>query len=417
MTDSTPQSATDAAGDVSPSRYLILFFGALVALGPLSIDSYLPAIPAIADDFGVGIVQVNNTVSIFLLGYAFGQFFGGAFSDQIGRKRVGMLGMSVYVLTTFSIVFVHSVDTMLLLRFFQAIGGGFSTVICMASIRDIYPVEQLGRRFATVMMVMLISPLLAPTLGSLLLPFGWQSIFLFKASYAAVLFTVYSTLIPESRPGRRWSDLSVRSIFIQCGRVATRRVDGRILPIRYAVAMALAVSVLMVFVTNASFVYIEYFKVSPTQFPLYFGLSVLGFMSMNFYCMKRLDSSNAGTIFRRALRVQVFAVAGLFVVVNSTWESLWTVVPFVVLGMSMLGLVGPAGSSRYMSFFRELAGSASSVYTTMMFSFGAILGALTGVFYDGTLGPMVDIMLAASIIANLIVLSIPVGRVASHELS
>lgn len=98
-------------GGVPP--YLIVFFGSLIALGPLSMDAYLPAIPAMASDFGVSIVSVNNTLSLFLVAYAIGQFFGGAFSDQIGRKRIGFIGLTVYIATTFAISTVHSVEQML----------------------------------------------------------------------------------------------------------------------------------------------------------------------------------------------------------------------------------------------------------------------------------------------------------------
>jgi DHA1 family bicyclomycin/chloramphenicol resistance-like MFS transporter len=131
-------------GRPAPPWYLIFFFGALTAVGPLSIDAYLPGIPAMARAFGVSVVALQNTLNVFLVGYAIGQFFGGALSDQIGRKRVGYSGLTVYVLTSIAIAFASSVEQMLTLRFFQAIGGGFSTVICMATVRDICPVEQLA---------------------------------------------------------------------------------------------------------------------------------------------------------------------------------------------------------------------------------------------------------------------------------
>jgi DHA1 family bicyclomycin/chloramphenicol resistance-like MFS transporter len=408
LTQTIPEiSAGATVRNVAPvPRYLIAFFGALVALGPLSMDAYLPAIPLMAADFGVGIVQVNNTLSVFLIGYAIGQFFGGAFSDQIGRKRIGYIGLTVYVATTFAMAFVDTVEHMLVLRFFQAIGGGFSTVICMASVRDIYPIEELGRRFATVTMIVLVAPLIAPTLGSLLLPLGWHSIFLLKATYAALLFVLYWLIVPETRPGG-WARLSVWSLFRQCAQVLMRRVDGRLLPLRYACAMALSASVLMTFVTNAAFVYMEYFAVSAAAFPVLFALSVLGFMSMNLFSMRRLTSSNAGTFFRNGLRIQIAAVVLLLLVAVGGAATLWNVVPLIVLMMSTLGLVGPAGSARYMGYFAELAGSASAVYTTMMFALGGVLGALVGVLYDGTLLPMIAIMAAASTIANLIVWTLP----------
>jgi DHA1 family bicyclomycin/chloramphenicol resistance-like MFS transporter len=193
--------ASGAEGRVAPPWYLIFFFGALAALGPLSIDAYLPGIPAMASAFGVSVVSLQNTLNVFLVGYAIGQFFGGAVSDQIGRKRVGYGGLAVYVVTSIAIAFAGSVEQMLTLRFFQAIGGGFSTVICLATVRDIYPVEQLGRRFATVTMVLLLAPLVAPALGAAVLPFGWEMIFMLKAVYAAVLMIAYAWLVPETRPG------------------------------------------------------------------------------------------------------------------------------------------------------------------------------------------------------------------------
>src|SRR5688500_7651173 len=122
------------AGRGSPPGYLIFFFGALAALGPLSIDAYLPGIPAMAAAFGVTVVSLQNTLNVFLVGYAVGQLFGGALSDQIGRKRVGYSGLAVYLVASTAIAFAGGVEQMLVLRFLQAIGGGFSTVFCMVTV-------------------------------------------------------------------------------------------------------------------------------------------------------------------------------------------------------------------------------------------------------------------------------------------
>ena len=393
-------------GRLVPPWYLIFFFGALAALGPLSIDAYLPGIPAMASDFGVSVVSLQNTLNVFLVGYAIGQFFGGALSDQIGRKLVGYTGLSVYLVSSIAIAFTGTVGEMLALRFVQAIGGGFSTVVCMATVRDVYPVEQLGRRFATVTMVLLIAPLVAPALGAAVLPLGWEMIFVFKAAYSACLLVAYAALVPETRPGRL-ANLSLRSVFRQCFDVVRRRVDGQRLPIRYATAMAFSASCMIIFVTNSSFIYMQYFGVSPARFSALFAMSVLGFMSLNLFSMWRLKSHNAGTFFRVGLTIQVVVVAGLLTVVATGHAALSTVVPFIVLAVATLGLVGPAGSSRYMGFFRELAGSASSVYTTLMFLLGGTFGWLSGVLNDGTLLPVAAMMLGASLTANAISLGLP----------
>jgi DHA1 family bicyclomycin/chloramphenicol resistance-like MFS transporter len=164
---------------------------------------------------------------------------------------------------------------------------------------------------------------------------------------------------------------------------------------------------MMIFVTNSSFIYMQYFGASPASFSGLFALSVLGFMSMNLFSMWRLKSANAGTFFRVGLTAQVVVVASLVAVVASGHAALTTVVPCIVLAVATLGLVGPAGSSRYMGFFRELAGSASSVYTTMMFFLGGTFGWLSGVLNDGTLLPVAGMMLGASLMANLISWGLP----------
>ncbi len=127
---------------------------------------------------------------------------------------------------------------MLTLRFFQAIGGGFSTVICMATVRDVYPVEQLGRRFATVTMVLLVAPLVAPALGAARAAARLGDDLRAEGGRTPRCCSVaYAGLVPETRPGRL-ANLSLRSVFRQCFEVVRRRVDSRRLPIRYATAMA-----------------------------------------------------------------------------------------------------------------------------------------------------------------------------------
>ena len=105
-----PVDRTPPAPKLAVPRHLILFIGALVAIGPLSLDAYLPAMPAMAKAFGVGIVQINNTISVYLVGYGLGQIFGGSFSDQIGRKRVGLIGLTLFAVASIAIGFATSVE-------------------------------------------------------------------------------------------------------------------------------------------------------------------------------------------------------------------------------------------------------------------------------------------------------------------
>jgi DHA1 family bicyclomycin/chloramphenicol resistance-like MFS transporter len=388
-----------AASPPHVPRYLILFVGALVAIGPLSLDAYLPAMPAMADAFHVGIVRINNTISVYLVGYGLGQFFGGAFSDQIGRKRIGLIGLSIFTLASLAIGFATTVEQVQWLRFVQAIGGGFSTVICMAIVRDVYHVEELGRRMAMVTLVMLASPVIAPTLGATLLRFGWPAIFFFKAAYAGTLAVVYAATVPETRPGE-WRKLSVVTTLRQCSQVIARKNADGLRPVTYAVTMALSASVFMTFITNSSFAYIDYFGVPASRFPLYFSVAVIGLIGTNLFSMKRLTSANAPTFFRFGLGVQATGVVCLAVVVLAGPWSIWFVVGPIALIVAAFGLTGPAGSSQFIRNYDRLAGSASSLYTTLLFSTGAVFGAVSGVFFDGTLRPMAVTMFVASLAAN-----------------
>lgn len=380
-------------------RHLILFIGALVAIGPISLDAYLPAMPAMADAFHVGIVRLNNTISIYLVGYGFGQFFGGAFSDQIGRKRIGLIGLAIFAVASLAIAFATSAEQAQALRFIQAIGGGFSTVICMAIVRDVYPVEELGRRMAMVTLVMLASPVIAPTLGATLLRFGWPAIFFFQTAYAVAIALFYALRVPETRRGepRR---LSVATTLSQCTQVIVHRNAAGRLPITFAITMAFSASVFMTFITNSSFAYIQYFGVPAARFPLYFSVGVIGLIATNLFSMRRLTSTNAPTFFRLGLALQATGVACIVVFVIAGAHSIWELVVPVAMILAAFGFTGPAGSSQFIRNYDRLAGSASSLYTTLLFSTGALFGAVSGVFFDGTLRPMAFTMLVATVLAN-----------------
>jgi len=380
-------------------RHLILFIGALVAIGPISLDAYLPAMPAMADAFHVGIVRLNNTISIYLVGYGFGQFFGGAFSDQIGRKRIGLIGLAIFALASLAIAFATSVAQAQALRFIQAIGGGFSTVICMAIVRDVYPVEELGRRMAMVTLVMLASPVIAPTLGATLLRFGWPAVFFFQAAYAGAVAAFYALRVPETRRGER-RKLSVVTTLSQCAQVIVHRNAAGRLSITFAITMAFSASVFMTFITNSSFAYIQYFGIPAARFPLYFSVGVIGLIATNLFSMRRLTATNAPTFFRLGLALQATGVACIVVFVLAGAHSIWELVVPIAMILAAFGFTGPAGSSQFIRNYDRLAGSASSLYTTLLFSTGAAFGAVSGVFFDDTLRPMAFTMLAATVLAN-----------------
>jgi len=400
-------SDLESLASLRPPRppFFIVFLGALVGLGPLTVDAYLPALPTMASTFDVPIEIINYTISLYLIGFGVGQFFGGALSDQIGRKAVGLIGLGVYVLATAGIAQAQSIGVVLVLRIVQALGGGFATVVSLAAIRDMYKPSEAGEKFANVMLIMLLAPLLAPAGGAALLVFSWRVIFFALVLYGLLLIAWYALGIPETRPGPRMP-VSFVSTFTQCFDVINRRVDERRVPVRYALAMALGAAVLMVFLANASFVYIEYFEFSPSAFPFLFGASALALMATNLTSMKLLRRIDPRRIFRAGCALQWIAVSALFAATLLDRLSITLFVPLIMVGVGCIGLINPAGNAIYMAYFKRLSGSAASVFTTALFVIGSGLGALTSVFFDGSLLPMIALMFVASSISNLLAQSV-----------
>jgi len=398
------ESSAEAARPPRPPFFLV-FLGALIGLGPLTVDAYLPALPTMARTFDVSIEMVNYTISLYLIGFGVGQFFGGALSDQVGRKTVGIAGLCVYVIASLGIAQANSIGLVLILRILQALGGGFATVVSLAAIRDMYSPSEAGEKFATVMLIMLLAPLLAPAGGALLLAISWRAIFAWLVIYGLLLIVWYAVLIPETRAGPR-APASLLMTFRQCYEVVSRKVDGRRVPLRYALAMALGAAVLMVFLTNASFVYIEYFGVSPSSFPFFFGASALALMAANLTSMKLLRRKDPRMMFRIGSGLQWLAIAGLFLISLTGRATIYAVVPLIMLGVGSIGLINPAGNAVYMGYFKRLSGSAASVFTTSMFLIGSGLGALTSVLFDGSLLPMTSMMLVATTLSNILAQSV-----------
>ena len=380
----------------------------MVALAPFAIDTYLPALPTMAVAFGGDIAQMNATVSTYLVGFAFGQLVGGPVSDQIGRRRVGTVGLLLFIAASLFIANAETIPEILALRAIQALGGGFSAVICMAMIRDSYSPAEAAKRFPAVMLVMLSAPLVAPVIGAWLLDLGWPTIFLFLAGYALVVLLFFRSL-PETL-ARPVEPIRLGNILPQYIEVLRWRIGGRLIPLRYIFTQGLTASVMMTFLTHSAFIYLEYFAVGEKRFALYFGANVLAMMVFTLVTSRLIHRAPPFKLFRFGRRLQlglIFALAGVVVFGD---VSLWLFTLLLALSIGCGGLIGPSISGLYLAPFGHLSGSASSLITTASFLFGGALGTVSGLLYDGSLNPIVLTMAAAALLANMIAATIPEPR-------
>lgn len=386
-------------------RYFILFVAALIALGPFAIDTYLPALPQMAEALGVDIVQVNNTLSVYLFGFALGQIVGGPISDQIGRRPIGMIGLLLFMLTSVLIARANDIQQILWLRGVQAFGGGFATVICMAMVRDAFSAEEAAKKFPKVMLVMLTAPLVAPAIGAAMLELGWASIFIFLAAYAGLMLLGF-TKMPEtanSRVGR----LMLGQIFPQYIAVLSFRDQGKLMGLRWIFSQGFLSSIMLVFITNSSFIYLQHYGIAEQQFVFYFAANVVAMMIGTSITSRLIHRIHPFRLYTAARYLQLAAMSLLAFLVTTTQLPVWGFTPLLAICIGCAGVINPSVQGMYLAPFGKLSGSATSLMSMSMFLFGSLLGVLSGWFYNDTLAPIVLTMFAALVMGNLVAMTIP----------
>lgn len=387
------------------SRFYIVFLAVLASLGPIAIDAYLPMIPNIAEYYQTNIITVNLTMSTFLVGVGGGQFFGGALSDQFGRKCVGLIGLGVFSLASLCIVFAPSIYAVQGLRFIQALGGGFASVICLAQVRDLFPVDEVMRRFANVMMVVLLTPMLAPMLGALLISQGWQSVFVLLSALSLSFLLIYAFFIPETLLNKpeRFSGFGMFAGYLY---VVRHKVEGQLTAIRFILFSGFSAGVFITFITNSAFIYMERFELSPYGFALTFGLHGLAMMAGNRLAVKMSFHLTAHHVLKRFNLAQIGVTTGLCVLMMMGVNNLLGVVALTLCSMVVSGGLMPTAAGRFIIYFDKNVGAAVSLNTTIIYIGGGSIGALASVVSKGELLPVFLTMCVCAIVARLILLSI-----------
>ena len=372
-----------------------------MAVVPFAVDTYLPALSIMADYFGVPLVQVNLTVSTYLIGHALGTFLGGALSDQLGRKPLGSFGLLLFSASTLSIALAETILQVQVYRIFQAVGGGFAAVVCMAQVRDFYPTEEIPQRMATVMLVMLVAPMIAPLVGFFLLHLGWQTIFVVLAIYSLFLWYVFMFRIPESvdkLPER----FEMRTLFSDYWEVLSHEKGGRFLASRYTLFSALTSGVFFAYLTNSMAIFTQYFSLTQFQFCLIFGFGGLCAMFgtvLSKRLMRRLSPMRIAS-YGNWIHIALLLVVWILSLFDQL--GLEGVLFALFVSVSVAGGIRPTVAGVYMTFFDRLSGAAASLHSTVIFLFGGLIGALAAMLSEGSLMPIFGIMLLTSIAARVV---------------
>ncbi|WP_321392974.1 multidrug effflux MFS transporter [Emcibacter sp.] len=380
--------------DKTYARKLSVLLAILVALSPMATDAYIPAIPTMAELFGVKVSFMETSISSYLLGLGVGLILGGPLSDHFGRRRLIRTGICVFLICCAGIPFLPSADLIIGARFIQAIGGGFVTVVGPAIVRDRFEGKEAARVFALVGLIMGIAPLVAPSMGALILSFlSWQWIFFAIALYALFILLFVMPRLPE-RVHKPVSPLTIKGVLLDYLHIFRHRQA-----VGYVIAQSFSTGLMFVFLTGSSFLYISYFQVSESMFPVYFGANMIMAMVFNRMNPIFLNFWSPHRIMGIGLTIQGAAMILFVILALADQLQMNYVFGIMIMGVGSMGLTGSNCMSCFMSFFPEKSGTASGVLGTMQYFIGAGLGALAGILNDGTLVPMSLVMSTGAVIS------------------
>ncbi|MEZ5058897.1 MAG: multidrug effflux MFS transporter [Saprospiraceae bacterium] len=374
---------------------LILILGLLTAMGPFAIDLYLPAFSDIASSLNTDISKVSLSLSSFFIGLAIGQIMYGPLLERFGRKKPIYFGLSLYAATSVGIAFSTSVEMMIALRFFQAIGSCAGLVSARAIIRDLFDGKEVAKVFSTLIMVVAISPIIAPSLGGILSThFHWSVIFFVLMGMALVVLAGAIMIVPESKPADPNYSLKVPSIFRTYKNIFKH-------PIFFvnAFAAAIAYAGLYAYLSGSPHLYMDLLGLSEQQYGWIFALIASGLITATQVNNRLLKSYTSEQIVRVTLVVQasigvLFFATSYFIGIN-----LYLTTAFIFGFLMCLGFIFPNASALSLEPMAHTAGNASALMGGIQMAVGAAASALVGIFHNTTSIPMAAIMAICSLVA------------------
>ena len=377
---------------------LTFMLGSLTALGPLSIDMYLPSFQAIARDLTASPAQVQLTLAVFFVALGIGQAFYGPLSDRFGRRRPLCFGLTLYVLASAGCALARSIEALVAWRFAQALGGCAGMVIARAVVRDRFDEREAARFFSLLILVTGLAPILAPSIGGqILVFFSWRAIFWTLAGFALVGFITATFVLPESLPPERRTEGGVATAL----RVYARLLRDRAF-MRYALSGALVISGMFAYIFGSPFVFMQIYGVRPERFGWIFGAIALGLISASQLNRVVLARVAGARILSHALVVTAAAGAMLLVMAWTGVGGLAGLLGPLFVYIASLGFVLPNVIATALGPQGRNAGTASALLGTLQFGAGATVGALLGVLGDGTTVPMAGLIAGCGLSALLV---------------
>jgi DHA1 family bicyclomycin/chloramphenicol resistance-like MFS transporter len=381
------------------SPWLLALLATLVALGPLSVDMYIPAMPAMMAALDTDVSHMHLTLSAYLVGFAVFHLACGPLADRYGRKPVLYAGLFLFVLGCLGCAGSTTINQLLVFRLLQGIGACVGPTLARTVTRDLFGASRAARALSLIAMLMALAPAVAPTVGGVMLLFlPWTSIFVFLAVYGGALTLLIRRLLPESLPRRQsLHPLAILSNY--------RELLTNSMYLSVTTAGGLVYAGLLAYISSSSFVYIDMLGVPVEYFGLIFLTAVAGYM-IGSGISARLAHRLASEELMLGGAVLALLASAITLAAATVWpSSVFALMLPMIFYSTGLGLVLPHAMAIAMRPFPHIAGTASALLGFIQMSLSAAASALAGEFLRDTPLPMLWLMLLTTLAATVLALS------------
>jgi DHA1 family bicyclomycin/chloramphenicol resistance-like MFS transporter len=362
-----------------------IVLGLLAAVGPFAIDMYLPALPTIAADLHASTAATQMTLMVFFVAFGVCQIAYGPISDMVGRKPPLYFGLVLFAVGSVGCGTARSIEWLILFRFIQGIGASSVMIIPRAIIRDLHTGVEATRLMALVMLVLSVSPILAPLTGSaLIVPFGWRAVFVAVTVVAVVAFVLVAAFLPETRPAEDRVEVSVAGVLGSFGQLLRH---GRFLGLTFIGGLGMAS--FFVFLASSSFIYIEHFGLTPTQYSIAFSANAVGFIGASQFAATLGARFGMARVVNTAVVLHALFALILLVLTAAGIDNLAVLIAMLFVAFAFLGLVIPSTMVLALEEHGPIAGMASALGGTLQMVAGGLMIVIVSLFFDGTALPMV----------------------------
>ena len=377
------------------NNYIIWILGALATVSPFSIDMYLPAFAQIATEYGTTPATISLSVSSYFIGLAIGQMLYGPLLDRFGRKRPLYVGLIIFVISCVGCMQSRSIEALVAFRFVQALGGCVAWVGAMTMVRDFFPVKESAKVFSLLVLILGVSPLLAPTVGSFIATaLGWQAIFIVLGVIVMMILLIVVFFLPEGQAPDLSVSLKAKPMFETFLSILKQPQF-----FTYTFAGAFSFATLFIYVAGSPVIFMEAYHLTPRMYGGIFALLSVGFIGssqLNIFLVRRYSSEQ---LFRVALMGQV-VVSILFLIGSyNGWLGLYETLGIFFILLSCIGIINPNASALALAPFTRNVGSASALMGCTQIGVAALASSGVGLFNSSDTLPIIALLPATAIVA------------------